>query len=73
MLKALEEVDEDLAIKAVSEPNLNGEELNEIITTSLMGNIVNKKTNEPMKLSNKVLGAAMLNRINQIHNEKIRK
>ena len=52
-LKALEQVDEELALKAISDPQLDGAELSEILTTSLMGHIVNKKTKEPMKLMDK--------------------
>jgi len=59
-VKALEQVDEELAVKALSDPNLDGEELSEILTTSLMGHIVNKDTKEPMKLSNKVMAIPAL-------------
>lgn len=65
-LKALEQVDEELAVKAISDPQLDGEELSEILTTSLMGYIVNKDTKEPMKLSNKVMAAGILNRMQQL-------
>jgi len=65
-VKALEEVDEELAVKALSDPNLDGAELSEILTTSLMGRIVNKKTKEPMKLSNKVMAAGILNKMQQL-------
>lgn len=54
-VKALEQVNEKLAIKALSDSKLDGEELSEILTTSLMRHIVNKDTKEPMKLSNKVM------------------
>lgn len=65
-VKALEQVDEELAVKALSDPNLDCEELSEILTTSLMGHIVNKDTKEPMKLSNKVMAAGLLNRMQQL-------
>jgi hypothetical protein len=65
-VKALEQIDEELAIKALSDPNLDGTELSEILTTSLMGHIVNKETKEPMKLSNKVMAAGILNRMQQL-------
>lgn len=65
-VKALEQVDEELAAKALSDPNLDGEELSEILTTSLMGHIVNKDTKEPMKLSNKVMAVGILNRMQQL-------
>lgn len=65
-LKALEQVDEKLAVKVISDPQLDGSELSEILTTSLMGHIVNKYTKEPMKLSNKVMVAGMLNRMQQL-------
>jgi len=65
-VKALEQVDEELAVKALSDPSLDGEELSEILTTSLVGRIVNKNTKEPMKLSNKVMAAGILNRMQQL-------
>jgi hypothetical protein len=65
-VKALEQVDEELAIKALSDPKLDGEELSEILTTSLMGHIVNKKSNKPMNLSNKVVMAGIVNRMQQL-------
>ena len=65
-VKALEQVDEELAVKILSDPNLDGAELSEILTTSLMGHIVNKDTKEPMKLSNKVMAAGILNRMQQL-------
>jgi len=65
-LKALEEIDEGYAIEVISNENLDGSELSEILTTSLMGHIKDKNTGEPMKLSNKVLMSGILNRLNQI-------
>jgi len=50
----------------VSDENLDGKELSEIITASLMGSIVDKKTKEPLKLSNAVLMAGIRNRMNQL-------
>lgn len=70
MIKALEEVDEELAIKAVSNPDLDGKELSELIEYSLGGKIVLKDTMEPLKLSNKVMVAALRNRVNQIIRDK---
>lgn len=69
MLKALEEVDENLAVKAISEPNLDPKELSELLTCNLMGAIKNKETGEPMKNSNKVIMAGIRNRFNQIARE----
>jgi 5S rRNA maturation endonuclease (ribonuclease M5) len=68
-MKALEQVDEELAVKVLSDPDLDGKELSEILTTSLMGHIVNRDTKEPMKLSNKVMAAGILNRIKQLEKE----
>lgn len=65
MLKALEEVDKDKAIEAISNPNLDGKELSELIECSMLGKIVNKHTNEPMKFSNEVLMAGLRNKLNQ--------
>ena len=67
-IKALEEVDKELAIKVLSNPNLDGEELSEILVTSMIGNIVNKDTKKPMKLSNKVMMTGLRNKMNQVLN-----
>lgn len=66
MLKALEEVDKDKAIEAISNPNLDGKELSELIECSMLVKIVNKHTNEPMKFSNDVLMAGLRNKLNQV-------
>jgi hypothetical protein len=66
MLKALEQVDKDKAIEAISNPNLDGKELSELIECSMLGKIVNKHTNEPMKFSNDVLMAGLRNKLNQV-------
>ena len=66
MLKALEDVDKDKAIEAISNPNLDGKELSELIECSMLGKIVNKHTNEPMKFSNDVLMAGLRNKLNQV-------
>lgn len=69
MLKALEEVDKDKAIEAISNPNLDGKELSELIECSMLGKIVNKHTNEPMKFSNDVIMAGLRNKLNQVIRE----
>ena len=66
MLKALEEVDKDKAIEAISNPNLDGKELSELLECSMLGKIVNKHTNEPIKFSNDVLIAGFRNKLNQV-------
>lgn len=66
MLKALEEVDKNKAIEAISNPNLDGKELSELLECSMLGKIVNKHTNEPMKFSNDVLMAGLRNKLNQV-------
>lgn len=66
MIRALEEVDLEKAIAVVSDPDLNGEELSEIMEASMMGRIINKKTGEPSKLHIKVMQAAMINKVDQI-------
>jgi hypothetical protein len=65
LIKALEETDESKAIEAVSNPELDGQELSEIIAISIRGMITSKKTGTPIKLGNKVLMAALTNKINQ--------
>lgn len=66
ILKALEEVDKDLAIKVISDPNLDGKELSEIIECSMLEMIVNKDTGKPMQLSKEVMMAGLRNKLNQI-------
>lgn len=66
MLKALEEVDKDKAIEAISDTNLDGKELSELIECIMLGKIVNKHTNESMKFSNDVLMAGLRNKLNQV-------
>jgi hypothetical protein len=60
-LKALEDTDKELAIKAISDPDLDRKELAELIEGSLMGKIVFKKDNTPLKLSNEVVMAGIRN------------
>ena len=66
IVKALELVDEKLAEQVISDPNIDGEELCEVLQVSLMGEIVNKHTGEPIKLSNKVMMAGFRNKLNQL-------
>jgi len=65
-LYAVQEVDELMAIEIVSNPDLNGEDLSELLTCSIMGTIINKETKKPLKLSTKVMQAAMLNKFEQL-------
>ncbi len=66
MLKALEDVDKDKAIQVISEPNLDGKELSELLECSLLGKIVNKNTGTPMKFRNEVVMAGLRNKLNQV-------
>ncbi len=66
ILKALEDVDKDKAIEVISEPNLDGTELSELLECSLMGMIVNKESGKPLQLSNEVLMAGLRNKLNQV-------
>lgn len=61
MVKALEQTDEELAIKVMSDPELDRKDLDKVLTASLMGHVINKKTKEPLKLSTKVMQAGFLN------------
>lgn len=69
MILALQEVDEKLAIEAISDINLNTEELSEILTISLMGSVINKETKIPCKLNNKVCMAGILNKMKQLERD----
>ena len=66
MIRALEELDLEKAIAVVSDPDLNGEELADIMEASMMGHIVNKETGEPSKLNIRVMQAAMINKVDQM-------
>lgn len=66
MLKVLEETDKDKAIEAISNPNLDGKELSELLECSLLGKIVNKDTGKPMEFSKEVVMAGLRNKLNQI-------
>ena len=70
ILKALELTDEDLAIKVMSDPDLDSKEINMVLTASLLGSVVDKKTKEPLKLSNKVMMAGFNNLLNRVTPEK---
>ena len=65
-IKALELVDEDLAIELMSDPDLDKRDLSIILNTGLMGAVVDKKTKKPLKLSNKVMQAGLLNLLKRI-------
>ena len=65
MLKALEEVDEEKAIKAISDPNLDDTELSHLLESGLMGKY-SLKDGTVLKLSNKVLAAGFLNKIKRL-------
>lgn len=73
MIKALQDVDEDKAIEALSNINLDSEELVEFLDCVFMNRIVNKKTGEPIQFSSRVKMAAVRNRIEQIDREERRK
>jgi hypothetical protein len=66
IIKALELVDEDLAIELMSDPDLDKRDLSIILNTGLMGAVVDKKTKKPLKLSNKVMQAGLLNLLKRI-------
>jgi hypothetical protein len=61
MIKALEEVDEKLAIELVSDGSVSPDELSEVLMCHLAGKVVNKETKEPSKLSENVAKAILKN------------
>lgn len=65
-LKALEEIDEEKAVQVISVPDLDGQELSDILECGLLGKIVNKVSGQPLKLSNKVMMAGLRNKLNQV-------
>ena len=69
IVKALEKVEPELAVALVSDPKLDGTELSEILTASLMETITDSETGEPVTLSNKVMAAGLLNRMEQLSEE----
>jgi len=68
MLKALDEVDNNLAIQVISDPNLDGKELSELLECSILGSIRYKESGKPMQLSNEVIISGLRNKLNQIIN-----
>ncbi len=69
MLKALEEVDKNKAIQAISNPNLDGKELSELLECSMLRKVVYKDTGKPLQFSNEVLMAGLKNKLNQVIRE----
>lgn len=66
LLKVIEEHDPELAKNVISDTSLNPEELTELIDSQLRGTIVNKETEQPVKLTNSTLMAGIRTRMNQI-------
>ena len=66
MLKALDDVDKDKAVQVISNPNLDGKELSELLECSMLGKIVDKNSGEPLKLSKEVMMAGLRNKMNQV-------
>lgn len=66
LMKALELEDENLAIKIISAEDLDGKELSGILATHFSKSIKSKKTGQPLQLSNKIIVAGLLNRMNQL-------
>ena len=69
IVKAIEEINENLAVEVISNENIDGQELSQILTDSFMGDIIDKDTKKTIKLSNKVLMVGILNRMNQLDKE----
>lgn len=70
VVKVFEEIDEDFAVQVISNPDIDGNDLSEMLSASIMGNIKDKNTKESVKLSNKVLMNGLLNRMNQLSKEQ---
>lgn len=66
LVKALEEVDKEKAVELISSPGLDRKQLAGVLEDSIMGKVLNKKTGEPVKLTNEVVMKGLLNLINQI-------
>jgi len=62
---ALEETDQDTAIKALEYPETNLQELTTLLEDSMMGKFVDANTKEPVKLSNQSMMAIMRNILNR--------
>lgn len=70
MLKALQDVHEETAIKVMSCPNLDGRELSEILEWSMLGHIKLQEkdgTIFPLSLNSEVTMAGIKNKMNQIN------
>jgi len=71
LVKAVEEIDENAAIEMMSNPNINGQELSEVLNAHFCKEIKDKETGEPLQLSNKVVMAGIRNRFNQLANGSV--
>lgn len=69
-VKAAEEIDINLAIAMVSNPEVDGKELSSVLNAHLTKSIVSKKIGEPMQLDKKVVAAGIRNRFLQIIQEQ---
>jgi hypothetical protein len=69
ILKVIEEENEQDAIDIVSNPNLNGSELSELLQAHVDKNIIDTETGEPIQFSKKVFSAGIKNRFFQLSNE----
>lgn len=70
LLKTIEDVDENDAIEIVSNPNLDGKELSEILDVHFSKKLKYKDGGKPLQLNNKVVVAGMLNRLQQLSNSQ---
>lgn len=69
LVKAVEEINEQDAVEMMSNPNLDGQELSEVLNAHFTGSIKDAETDEPLKLSNKVVMAGIRNRFMQLSKE----
>jgi hypothetical protein len=72
MLKALNDVDEEKAILLMSNPHMDNEELTALVDCFLRGLLIDKESNEPLKISNKVTMAGIRNKMNRIFEQSFK-
>lgn len=66
LIKAVEEIDENAAIEMMSDPNLDEQELTEVLNAHFCKTIKYKDTEESLQLSNKVIMAGIRNKLKMI-------
>lgn len=69
LVKTVEEIDESAAIEMMSNPDIDEQELSEVLNCHFCKLIKDKDTGEPLQLNIKVVMAGLVNRMKQLSKE----